>query len=228
MASVGVAQTNSGSMVFVYNNFQSTATYSNVNANTNSVVSTPTLQGFDVQSAKSMTNRGPGGGSYHLQGNSMVVGNGNANAVMGIVGGDFGLAAAQMGFTKGMGILIASNSNGTSAVQFELNNSQVNTNSYYGDTTLSTVYCAIMQNLASIDGVTNSNAAWTVDNTVANGVVGFGLITNTNGNYAYNITAQGGTIVIQFPNGIAINAASSQLVATPVNGGVFAAAFYGS
>jgi hypothetical protein len=227
VSSIGVAQTNSGGMVFVYNNFQSSGT-ANVNANTNAVLSTPMLQGWDVQTAKSMSGRVPGGNSYHAGGNSTMVGNGNTNAVACLVGGEIGLAFAQMGFTKGMGVLCNFGVNGTTNSQIELTNSQVNTNAYYGDTTLATCYAAVFQNLNNIDGVSSGNANIYVNPCVANGVGSPGINSNTNGNYSYTISANGGMIALQFPQGITINAASSQLLIAPANGGVFAAAFYGS
>lgn len=228
MASTGLAITNSGTLAFVYNNMQANLLSSN-STNTNGVLGIPQVQGYEPQSALQMTARQPGGTSFRAPNNSTFVSNTNTNAVMALIGGDLGMACARMGYTKGGAFLSASNSNGTAAVNVPLTNTQTNTNAFYGDTTFNTAYVMIFQNFNNIDGISSGNASYTVAAaTNANGLVGFGIVANTNGNYAYTIPANGSTVVLNFPQGITVNASSNNLLITPTNGGVLACVVYGS
>lgn len=225
-APAGYSITNSGGMAFVYNNLQ--AAENNVNSsNTNSVGVLPQIQGFEPQAATFMTARQPGGVAYRQPGNVNFPG-GNANvAVNGVsamlIGGDFGVAAARMGYIKGGAFLLASNSNGTAAVTFDTTNTQVNTNSFWGDTTFATINLMVIQNLSGVDGISNGNGSWYVNGSATNGAV---LNLNTNGTYVVN--PYGGTVVISSTNGINSAAANCKVLCTPVNGGVLGVAIYGS
>ncbi len=128
-----------------------------------------------------------------------------------------------MGFTKGGGFLIASNSNGTAAITCDLTNTQANTNGYWGDTSFTNAAFVIFHNLSGIDGVSNGNGSWYVNASVTNGAV-LGL--NTNGTYV--VKPNGGVAIISDPNTFAIAAATCKILCTPVNGGVLGVAVYGS
>jgi hypothetical protein len=222
VASVGTSIVNSGSMGFLYNNLQASLLGTN-SSNTNGVLGTPVIQGLDNQNLQQQSNRQRGGTSWHQPTNSTVVSPTNTNAVMLAIGGEFGLAAQQLGYTKGGAFLIVSNTNGTQAITFDLTNTQANTNSYWGDTTFANANVIIMSNLCNIEGISSNNGTWYVNGSATNGAV-LGL--NTNGSYA--ITANGGTVVIAFPQPIAIAAATCKVLCTPTNGGVLGVAVYGS
>jgi hypothetical protein len=223
---VGYSITNSGGMAFVYNNLQ--AAENNVNSsNTNTVGVLPQIQGFEPQSAQFMTARQPGGIAYRQPGNVNFPGGNAAVAVNGVssilIGGDFGIAAARMGYTKGGGFLITSNSNGTQAITFDTTNTQVNTNSFWGDTTFATINLMILQNLSGVDGISSGNSSWYVNGSATNGAV---LNLNTNGTYV--VKPNGGTVVVADINGLNSAAANCKVLCTPVNGGVLAVSIYGS
>ncbi len=216
---LGYNVTNSGGMVFVYNNLQG-ALQGETNANTNSVPVLPTLSMMEPQSALFMTARQPGGIAYRKDGSVVFP---NSTNPVSIVGGDFGIAAARMGYTKGAALLIASNSNGTSAKTFDTTNTQANTNSFAGDLSFATINLIIFQNLSGVDGVSSGAGAWYVNGSVTNGAV---LNLNTNGTYVVNYN--GGCAVVSDTVGINSAAANCKVLATPVNGGVLAVAIYGS
>ena len=222
MASIGQAIVNSGNQVFVYNNFNP-AVIGTVSGNTNGLLVAPYVQGMDPQAALQMTGRNPGGASYRAPVNSVVAAANNTNAVIAMIGGDLGAAVARMGFTKGGAFLCNALTNGTSAVTVPLTNTQTQTNAFWGDTSFTTVYAMILQNFNNVDGVSSGNAAFYVNGSATNGAV-LGL--NTNGTYA--IPANGSTVLLAFPQGIAIAAATANMLITPVNGGVFACAVYGA
>ena len=140
-----------------------------------------------------------------------------------MIGGEFGAAAARMGYTKGGGFLIASNSNGTSAITCDLTNTQANTNGFWGDTSFTNANLVVFHNLSGIDGVSNGNGAWYVNGSATNGAV---LNLNTNGTYV--VKPYGGMAIIADTNGVAIAAATCKVLCTPVNGGVLAVEVYGS
>ena len=215
----GYSITNSGAMAFVYNNLQAGVWDVN-SSNANAVSVLPNIQGMEPQAAMFMTARQPGGQSWRQPNNSVFP---NATNPISIVGGDFGISVARMGFTKGGGFLIASNSNGTAAVTCDLTNTQANTNGFWGDTTFTTIYCLVMQNLSGMDGISNGNGSWYVNGSATNGAV---LNLNTNGTYVVN--PYGGTVIVTSTNGIAIAAATAKVLCTPVNGGVLAITAYGS
>ncbi len=222
----GYATTNSGGMAFVYNNLQ--AAVENVNsANANAVSVLPQIIGLEPQAANFMTARQQGGVAWR-QPNNVNFPGGNANvAVNGsctvLVGGDFGIAGSRMGYTKGGGFLIASNSNGTQAITADLTNTQANTNGFWGDTTFALANLVVIQNLSGIDGISNGNGAWFVNGSATNGQA-----LNLNANGTYIVSPYGGTVVVASTNGLTVNAANCKLLCTPVNGGVLAVAVYGS
>ena len=223
---VGYSTTNSGAMAFLYNNLQ--APLQNVNsANANAVGVTPLIQGFEPQGANFQSARQPGGIAYRGPTNVNFPGGNAAVAVNGAtvvaIGGDLGIAAARMGYTKGGGLLIASNSNGTTAKTFDTTNTQVNTNGFWGDTTFATINVMIFHNLSGIDGVSSGNGAWYVNGGATNGL---GLDTNANSTLV--VQPNGGVFMITDPNGINSAAANCKVLCTPVNGGVLGVALYGS
>ncbi len=216
---VGYSITNSGAMCFVYNNLQ--APLQSVNSgNTNATGVLPTVQGFEPQSALFMTARQPGGIAYRAPTNGNFP---NTTNPVVMLGGDLGVAAARMGFTKGGAFLVASNSNGTSAVTVDLTNTQANTNGFYGDTSFTNAAIVIFHNLSGIDGVSNGNGSWYVNASVTNGAV---LNLNTNGTYV--VKPNGGVVLISDPNTFAVAAATCKILCTPVNGGVLGGVVYGS
>jgi hypothetical protein len=218
-APLGVAVTNSGGSCFVYNNLQASV-FGTVAGNTNSVGLLPLVQGMEPQSAQFVTARQPGGSAYRQPTNANFP---NTTNPVVMLGGDLGLAAARMGFTKGGAFLVASNSNGTSAVTADLTNTQVNTNGFWGDTTFTNANIVIFHNLSGIDGVSNGNGSWYVNGSATNGAV---LNLNTNGTYV--VKPNGGVAMISDPNGFAIAAATCKVLCTPVNGGVLGVVVYGS
>jgi hypothetical protein len=215
----GFSIANSGALAFVYNNLQ--APTQNVSgSNSNSVGLLPQVQGFEPQSALFMAARQPGGIAFRQPNNAVFPSTTNPTA---IVGGEFGVACARMGYTKGGGFLIASNSNGTQAITADLTNTQANTNSFWGDTSFTTANVVIFQNMSGVDGVSNGNGSWYVNGSATNGAV---LNLNTNGTIVVN--PYGGTAIIYSTNGLAVAAATCKILCTPVNGGVLAVAVYGS
>lgn len=222
MASTGIASTNSGAMGFLYNNLQGAITGTN-SSNTNGVLGIPVVQGLDKQNLKQQSARGLGGSSYLLPTNSTFVSPTNANAVALAIGGELGIVAQGLGYLKGGAFLIVSNTNGTQAITADLTNTQVNTNSYWGDTSFTNANVIIMSNLCNIEGVSSNNGTWFVNGSSTNGAV-LGL--NTNGTFA--ISANGGTVMIAFPQPIPIAAATCKVLCTPTNGGVLAITVYGS
>ena len=143
----------------MYNNLQA-AEFGTNNSNTNSVGLLPAIVGLEPQSANQMAARQPGGQAFRGPTNANFP---NTTNPVVLIGGDLGSAAARMGYPKGCGFLIASNSNGTSAVTFDLTNTQVNTNSYWGDTSFTNANIIILHNLSGIDGVSNGNGSWFVN-----------------------------------------------------------------
>lgn len=222
----GYSTVNSGGSVFLYNNLQAPIT--NVNsANANAVNVLPQVIGYEPQSANFLSARQPGGIAWR-QPNNVTFPQGNStvtvgNASVSIIGGDFAVAAARMGYTKGAGVLITSNTNGTAAVTIDLTNTQVNTNSFWGDTTFATINVLVFENLNQIDGISNNNGLWYINGSVTNGAV---LNLNTNGTYVAK--PNGGTVVIHDPNGFTISAAACKILCTPTNGGVLSVAAYGA
>jgi len=221
-APTGISATNSGGVCFLYNNLQAQEFGTN-SSNTNSVGLLPIIMGLDPQSALQMSARHPGGVSFRAPNNSAFVSPTNTNATASLIGGDFGVAIARLGYTKGGALLIASNSNGTSAVTFDTTNTQANTNSYWGDTTFTTVNVMVFQNLSGLDGISSGNGSWYVNGSATNGAV---LNLNTNGTYV--VKPNGGTVVIADVNGFNSAAATCKVLCTPVNGGVLAVSIYGS
>ncbi len=215
----GYNVTNSGGMVFVYNNLQA-ALQGETNANANAVFVVPTLSMLEPQAALFMTARNPGGSAYRQPTNAVFP---NTTNPCSIIGGDFGVAAARQGYTKGAALLIASNSNGTTAKTFDTTNTQANTNSFAGDLTFATINVIILQNLSGCDGISNGAGAWFVNGSATNGAV---LNLNTNGTYVVNYN--GGCVVIEDNVGINSVASTCKVLCTPVNGGVLAVAIYGS
>lgn len=209
-------------MCFIYNNLQAQEFGTN-NSNTNSVGLLPIIAGLEPQAAQQMVGRQPGGASFRAPNNSAFVSANNANATMSMIGGDFGVACARLGYTKGGAFLIASNSNGTVAITFDTTNTQSNTNSYWGDTAFSTVNVMIFQNLSGLDGISNGNGSWFVNGSVTNGAV---LNLNTNGTYV--VKPNGGTVIVADVNGFNSAAATCKVLCTPVNGGVLGVVIYGS
>jgi len=196
-------------------------------ANANAVGVTPLVQGFEPQSALFMTARQPGGIAFRAP-NNVTFPQGNAivpvgNAAIAIIGGDFGSAAARMGYTKGAGLIINAGVNGTTAITFDTTNTQANTNGFWGDTTFATINLMVLQNLSSVDGITNGNASWYVNGSATNGAT---LNLNTNGSYV--VKPNGGTVIIADINGFNSAAANCKVLCTPVNGGVLGVAIYGS
>ncbi len=221
-APTGISSTNSGSVCFVYNNLQAQEFGTN-SSNTNSVGLLPILMGLEPQAALQMTGRNPGGVSYRAPSNSNFAAPSNTNAVLNLIGGEFGASAARMGYTKGGAFLIASNSNGTQAITCDLTNTQSNTNSYWGDTSFTNANLIVFHNLSGVDGVSNGNGAWYVNGSVTNGAV---LNLNTNGTIV--VKPYGGMAIIADTNGVAVAAATCKILCTPVNGGVLAVSVYGS
>ncbi len=223
MALPGIVSTNSGASAFIYDNLQA-AVVGTVAGNTNGTPGPlPVALAMEPQSAAQMTGRNPGGVSYRAPVGSTFASSSNTNAVACLIGGDIGLAAARMGYTKGGAWLITSNTNGTQAITCDLTNTQANTNSYAGDITFTTVNVLLMQNLCGIEGVSSNNGIWYVNASVTNGAV---LQLNTNGSFA--LSGNGGTFGLFFPNGIAVAAATCKILCTPTNGGVLAMAAWGS
>ena len=221
-APTGISATNSGGVCFVYNNLQGQEFGTN-NSNTNSVGLLPIIMGLEPQAALQMTARQPGGTSFRAPSNSNFASPSNTNAVLNLIGGEFGVTAARLGYTKGGALLIASNSNGTQAITFDTTNTQSNTNSYWGDTAFTTVNMMVFHNLSGVDGVSNGNGSWFVNGSATNGAV---LNLNTNGTYV--VKPNGGVVVIADVNGFASAAATCKVLCTPVNGGVLAVSIYGS
>ena len=216
-APLGIATTNSGSLAFVFNNLQS-AVFGTVGANTNSVGLLPQVLGMEASIAQQMAGRNRGGGSF-LQPVNSVQPSTTTPCILVTMSDVF----SRYGFTKGGAFLIASNSNGTQAITCDFTNTQTNTNSFWGDTSFTTIYALVLQNFNNVDGVSSGNANWFCNGSVTNGAV-FGL--NTNGTYI--VQPNGGAVVLQSPNGYAVAAATCKLLCTPVNGGSLVIAAYGS
>jgi hypothetical protein len=206
-------------MAFLLNNLQSVVTDS-VGGNSNSVIAIPNVTMVEPQAALVLSQRQPGGSAWRDPMNIVAPTN---TTPLSVIGGEIGVAAARMGYTKGGGFIVSFASNGTTNAQVPLTNTQTNTNSFAGDTTFSTANVIIMQNMNNLDGVSVSGGSMYVNGSFTNGAV---LAMNTNGTMV--LTGNGGTTVIFSPNGIAIAAATAVMAVTPVNGGIFACAVYGS
>jgi len=216
MASVGISQTNAGSLAYVYNNLQAAVVGTNA-SNTNGVIGIPVVQGLEVQSALQLSGNNPGGTAYRQPVNTVSP---SGSPIILIRDTD---KYARLGFTKSGAFSIEFGLNGTSAISTLLTNTQTNTNSYWGDTSFTTVYAITVQNVSGVSGVNANNGALVLNTAATNSAL-WGMTNAT----AISIPVNGGCWKCESPAGFTIAASNAAMSFTPTNGGTVVVAVYGA